>query len=97
MDDGTHADDSDGESTATSGRLKRLATGALVLAGTLVFAGFWLVVARIHYLQQEWLGVVVTGAVGLLPVALAAASGVRRWELGGATSRLPGVTGNSTS
>lgn len=50
------------------GLLRILVTGVLALAFLLGWAGFWVVVTRIHYLHQDWMGVVVTAALGLAPV-----------------------------
>lgn len=49
--------------------LRRFVTGVLVLAFLLGWTGFWTAVVRIHYLNQDWVGVAVTAAVGLFPVA----------------------------
>lgn len=47
------------------GLLRSLVIGVLVLAFVLGWTGFWAVVARIHYLDGDWIGVLVSAALGL--------------------------------
>lgn len=48
--------------------LRRFVTGVLVLAFLLGWTGFWMAVVRLHYVNQDLVGVAVTAAVGLFPV-----------------------------
>lgn len=58
------------------GRLRSLVTSALVLLFLIGWAGFWIALARIHYLHQDWISVIVTTALGVVPVV-----GVLIWSL----------------
>jgi hypothetical protein len=40
----------------------------IVLALVLGWTGFWGLVARIHYFRQDWLGLLLTGALGFAPL-----------------------------
>lgn len=42
----------------------------LTLVATLVWVGFWLAITRLHYLQGDWVGVVLTGTLGIAPVGV---------------------------
>lgn len=50
------------------GRLRSLVTSTLVLLFLIGWIGFWAVVARIHYFQQDWISMLVTIALGIVPV-----------------------------
>jgi len=50
--------------------LRRFVTGVLVLAFLIGWTGFWMAVVRIHYVNQDWVGVAVTAAVALFPVVV---------------------------
>lgn len=44
----------------------------VTLVGIIGWAGFWIAVARLHYLQQDWGGLVLAVITGIAPgVALA--------------------------
>jgi hypothetical protein len=50
------------------GRLRSIVTSAFSLLLLIGWAGFWVAVARIHYLQQDWISLLVTTALGATPV-----------------------------
>jgi hypothetical protein len=45
--------------------LRSLVTGVLVLAFVLGWTGFWAAVARIHYLDGDWIGMLASAALSL--------------------------------
>lgn len=49
-------------------RLRSIVTSAFSLLLLIGWAGFWVAVARIHYLQQDWVSLLVTTALGAAPV-----------------------------
>ena len=60
-------------------------TGVLVLAFPLGWIGFWMAVVQLHYVNQNWVGVAVTAAVGPFPVVVSIV-----WEasIGAARARI---------
>lgn len=50
------------------GQLQSLVTSTLVLLFLIAWVSFWATVARIHYFEQDWISMLVTTALGVIPV-----------------------------
>lgn len=67
------------------GLLRSLVIGVLVLAFVLGWTGFWAAVARIHYLDGDWIGMLLSAALALGLMVSLIVWGV---SVGGIRSRL---------
>jgi hypothetical protein len=58
-----------GSIVSVLGTVRKLVVGLLVLAFVAGWTGFWVAAAEIHSMQGDLISVLLTGAIGAVPVA----------------------------